>query len=174
VQQRAKRLLRFLENVLVFCELCLLKGLPKADSGVKVVSRFGAAAAEGPRKKYRIEIPQATMPGDIANYKMPNFAKQHFRQSTKSNIRKDQELSYSKKSISMSLLPMSDELSKKAVDIFGKILLYTSKKPPAKPEIIVEFILTEALVEEKLRDELYCQVISCSGSCWEKKGRKIG
>ena len=32
------------------------------------------------------------MPGDIANYKMPNFAKQHFRQSTKSNIRKDQPL----------------------------------------------------------------------------------
>lgn len=98
------------------------------------------------------------MPGDIANYKMPNFAKQHFRQSTKSNIRKDQELSYTKKPISMSLLPMSDELSKRAVDLFGKILMFTSKKPPAKPEMIVEYIMTEALVEEKLRDELYCQV----------------
>lgn len=31
---------------------------PQGDSGVKVVSRFGAVAAEGPRKKYRIEIPQ--------------------------------------------------------------------------------------------------------------------
>ncbi len=126
--------------------------------GVKVVSRF-AAAVENPRKKFRIEIPQATMPGDIANYKMPNFAKQHFRPTAKANIRKDQELSFAKKSISMSLLPLSEELSKRAVDIFGKILMYTAKKPPAKPEMIVEYIMTEALVEEKLRDELYCQLI---------------
>ena len=129
-----------------------------ASSGVKVVSRFGAQAQE-PKRKYRIEIPQATMPGDIANYKMPNFAKQHFRQATKSAQRKDQELSYSKKCISTSLLPLSDDLSKRAVDIFGKILMYTSKKQPAKPEMIVEFIMTEALVEEKLRDELFCQLI---------------
>ena len=128
------------------------------SSGVKVVSRFGAGAQE-PRRKYRIEIPQATMPGDIANYKMPNFAKQHFRPTTKSSQRKDQELVYAKKCISASLLPLSDDLSKRAVDIFGKILMYTSKKQPAKPEIIVEFIMTEALVEEKLRDELFCQLI---------------
>lgn len=95
------------------------------------------------------------MPGDIANYKMPNFAKQHFRPDSKGKIKKDQELTYSKKIISTSLLPLPEELSKRAVDLFGKILMYTSKKPPAKPEMIVEYILTEALVEEKLRDELY-------------------
>ncbi len=134
-------------------------GAGDAGAGVKVVSRFGAAVAEGPRKKYRIEIPQATMPGDIANYKMPNFAKQHFRTTTKSNVRKEQELSYSKKPISASLLPLSEELSKRAVDIFGKLLMYTAKKPPAKPEMIVEYIMTEALVEEKLRDEIYSQMI---------------
>jgi hypothetical protein len=130
-----------------------------AGGGVKVASRFGAAIGEAPRKKYRIEIPQATMPGDIANYKMPNFAKQHFRPTTKSAIRRDQELSYAKKCISASLLPLSDDLSKRAVDVFGKILMYTAKKAPAKPDIIVESIMTEALVEEKLRDELYCQLI---------------
>lgn len=57
----------------------LLTGRARAaavESGVKVVARFGAAAADGARRKHRIEIPQASMPGDIANYKMPNYAKQ--------------------------------------------------------------------------------------------------
>lgn len=134
-------------------------GVAPAESGVKVVARFNTSAQDGPKKKYRIEIPQATMPGDIANYKMPNFAKQYFRQPGKGNARKDQELQYAKKTITSSLLPLSDELSKRAVEIFGKILMYTSKKPPVKPEAIVEFILTEALVEEKLRDEIFCQLI---------------
>lgn len=58
-------------------------------------------------------------------------------------------------------------------DLFGKIIMYTSKKPPAKPEAIVEFILTEALVEEKLRDELYCQMVRAGvvrGCVWRAGG----
>ncbi len=110
-----------------------------------------------------------------------------FRPDPKGKFKKDQELSFSKKTITASLLPLSEDLSKRAVgnkvplhlaaslflklsttDLFGKIIMYTSKKPPAKPEMIVEYILTEALVEEKLRDELYCQLVRgvvCCGVC---------
>jgi hypothetical protein len=95
----------------------------------------------------------------VGSYDLADFAKENFRPAKKKAILREQELSYAKKCISTSLLPLSDELSKHAVEMFRNILTYTAKKAPAKPEAVFKAIWKLSLKDENMRDELFCQLI---------------
>ncbi|PNJ87886.1 MYO15B isoform 32, partial [Pongo abelii] len=112
----------------------------------------------------------ASLSTDSHNYTMREFALRYFRKSQASLDQTDggaagkdtdSLVQYTKAPIQESLLSLSDDVSKLAVASFLALMRFMGdqSKPRGKDEMDLLYELLKLCQQEKLRDEIYCQVI---------------
>ncbi|XP_033038081.1 myosin XVB isoform X2 [Trachypithecus francoisi] len=112
----------------------------------------------------------ASLSTDSHNYTMREFALRYFRKSqallgqtdgVATGKDTDSLVQYTKAPIQESLLSLSDDVNKLAVASFLALMRFMGdqSKPRGKNEMDLLYELLKLCQEEKLRDEIYCQVI---------------
>nr|XP_037849395.1 myosin XVB isoform X3 [Chlorocebus sabaeus] len=115
-------------------------------------------------------VSYASLSTDSHNYTMQEFALRYFRKSQAllgqtdggaTGKDTDSLVQYTKAPIQESLLSLSDDVNKLAVASFLALMRFMGdqSKPRGKDEMDLLYELLKLCQEEKLRDEIYCQVI---------------
>ncbi|XP_010385887.2 myosin XVB isoform X2 [Rhinopithecus roxellana] len=115
-------------------------------------------------------VSYASLSTDSHNYTMREFALRYFRKSQAllgqtdggaTGKDTDSLVQYTKAPIQESLLSLSDDVNKLAVASFLALMRFMGdqSKPRGKDEMDLLYELLKLCQEEKLRDEIYCQVI---------------
>ncbi|XP_011802133.1 PREDICTED: unconventional myosin-XVB isoform X1 [Colobus angolensis palliatus] len=115
-------------------------------------------------------VSYASLSTDSHNYTMREFALRYFRKSQAllgqtdggaTGKDTDSLVQYTKAPIQESLLTLSDDVNKLAVASFLALMRFMGdqSKPRGKDEMDLLYELLKLCQEEKLRDEIYCQVI---------------